>query len=263
MTPFMMLIWTDTPQAATGFAFAMVFAFWSLYYVASNLQNPFDGDSNDLNGKKLNDEFSAQLIAIFRDPKRQITRNRTFKQALPYSLSQMRRRQSFSQLSSSFNSAVSQLKTDSECFDDVENQPIDGNGIHEAADGAPSHHDTATEHQMHSSDSSPLGHAGLVVHVRSTERLAVSSDAAEELAEGSIPLPCMVPPSPTFGLPIQTNPDSRHLSPNMPVLLHGSITNSKSKVWSASSHSSPRSAHSSRSKVDDWKAHEAEGGEGP
>merc|ERR1711971_1123777 len=76
MTPCMMLIWTDTHQAATGFAFALVFAFWSLFYVAEELQNPFDSDSNDLNGRKLTDEFNAQLIAIFRDPARRISCSR-------------------------------------------------------------------------------------------------------------------------------------------------------------------------------------------
>jgi len=148
MTPCMMLIWTETPQAAAGFAFALVFAMWSLFNVADELQNPLNSDVNDLDGRKLTGEFNAQLITMFSDPERCITSCKSSRrplQSLKSPVNPLQRSNTFVAISSemsrfsrrpsnnglSLNSAVSQLSRGCS-LDEAEHQ--DNYGPHEADD---------------------------------------------------------------------------------------------------------------------------------
>jgi len=64
MTPFFVSNWTKEVPVAGLFAFCPTFAMWLLHGVAEELDNPFDGDSTDLDSDKLMEDFNARLCAL-------------------------------------------------------------------------------------------------------------------------------------------------------------------------------------------------------
>jgi hypothetical protein len=64
LTPFAMILWTENIFAASFFSFIICFAFWSLHYIAEELDNPFNNPEVDFDAKYLYDSFNSRLLAL-------------------------------------------------------------------------------------------------------------------------------------------------------------------------------------------------------
>merc|ERR1719191_2666470 len=65
-TPFQIAIWTVGPASATGLTFIMMFIMWSLYGMASELDNPFGDDDVDLDRHVMQQEFNKRLLHLLQ-----------------------------------------------------------------------------------------------------------------------------------------------------------------------------------------------------
>jgi len=61
ITPFLVSQWVSSPLWASIFSFIQVFVFWSLRYIALEIENPFGQDANDINASEMQTEFNVQL----------------------------------------------------------------------------------------------------------------------------------------------------------------------------------------------------------
>lgn len=69
--PFVAAKWVQTPEWAFVFTFIQVFILWSLNFIAIEIENPFGIDSNDLNGRHLQDEMNTSLqLLVSADARR-------------------------------------------------------------------------------------------------------------------------------------------------------------------------------------------------
>lgn len=64
ITPFAMATWISRPWWAFILCFTQVFIFWCLNYTATELQNPFGTDPNDIDAAMLQKDMNEQLTMI-------------------------------------------------------------------------------------------------------------------------------------------------------------------------------------------------------
>lgn len=61
ITPMMICTWTSNASMAALFSFLIVFIFWGLYGIATELENPFGDDPNDLDALEVMRHFNEKL----------------------------------------------------------------------------------------------------------------------------------------------------------------------------------------------------------
>jgi len=66
LSPFLMCVWTTSPLWTGLLTFVQVAFFWSLNSIASELENPFGEDDNDLNARDMQRIFNRQLLLLLR-----------------------------------------------------------------------------------------------------------------------------------------------------------------------------------------------------
>eukprot|EP00450_Noctiluca_scintillans_P026643 CAMPEP_0194535150 /NCGR_PEP_ID=MMETSP0253-20130528/73602_1 /TAXON_ID=2966 /ORGANISM="Noctiluca scintillans" /LENGTH=516 /DNA_ID=CAMNT_0039380889 /DNA_START=25 /DNA_END=1575 /DNA_ORIENTATION=+ len=72
ITPVVVCSWTENIVWACLFTFVLVFAFWSLHFLAGELENPFDSELNDLNMNEIQRELNQHLLALASDTSRTV-----------------------------------------------------------------------------------------------------------------------------------------------------------------------------------------------
>lgn len=72
VTPVVVCSWTDRLEWVCIFNFILVFAFWSLHFLAVELENPFDSELNDLNMCEIQRELNQHLLALACDTSRTV-----------------------------------------------------------------------------------------------------------------------------------------------------------------------------------------------
>lgn len=72
ITPVVVCSWTNNITWACLFTFVLVFAFWSLHFLAGELENPFDSELNDLNMTDIQRELNQHLLALAADTSRTV-----------------------------------------------------------------------------------------------------------------------------------------------------------------------------------------------
>jgi len=72
ITPVAVCSWTNNITWACLFTFVLVFAFWSLHFLAGELENPFDSELNDLNMNEIQRELNQHLLALASDTSRTV-----------------------------------------------------------------------------------------------------------------------------------------------------------------------------------------------
>lgn len=68
ITPIMICTWTIQPILSGLFSFLVVLTFWSLYAIATELENPFGDDPNDLDAVEMQRSMNAKLLMFLVDP---------------------------------------------------------------------------------------------------------------------------------------------------------------------------------------------------
>jgi len=66
-TPFMLGSWSDSAIGAGVFTCVQVFVIWALHGIARELDNPFQRDSNDLDGEMMQKEMNLRLVALLQN----------------------------------------------------------------------------------------------------------------------------------------------------------------------------------------------------
>jgi len=66
LSPFLMCIWIVSPLWTGVLTFVQVAFFWSLNSIATELENPFGEDTNDLPAQAFQREFNNQLLLLLR-----------------------------------------------------------------------------------------------------------------------------------------------------------------------------------------------------
>mmetsp|Transcript_55357 Transcript_55357/g.161574 ORF Transcript_55357/g.161574 Transcript_55357/m.161574 type:complete len:403 (+) Transcript_55357:126-1334(+) len=64
ITPLMMCTWTENAGMAALFSFLIIFIFWGLYAIATELENPFGDDPNDLDAVEVQRDLNAKLLLL-------------------------------------------------------------------------------------------------------------------------------------------------------------------------------------------------------
>lgn len=72
VTPVVVCSWTDRLEWVCIFNSILVFAFWSLHFLAVELENPFDSELNDLNMCEIQRELNQHLLALACDTSRTV-----------------------------------------------------------------------------------------------------------------------------------------------------------------------------------------------
>lgn len=70
LTPVMLCTWTKNAIVASSFAFIQVFILWGLHAIATELENPFGADANDLNVADMQRDMNHRLLMLL-DPSSQ------------------------------------------------------------------------------------------------------------------------------------------------------------------------------------------------
>lgn len=63
LTPIVFMGWLKFPPTAV-FVFLLIFILWSLHLIAAELENPFDGEENDLDVRGMQEDLNARLVTI-------------------------------------------------------------------------------------------------------------------------------------------------------------------------------------------------------
>ena len=66
-TPFAMLSWTHSYVWLATFTFMLVFMLWSLHFLSSELENPFESDVNDLDMRTMQKQLNQSLVTLLTD----------------------------------------------------------------------------------------------------------------------------------------------------------------------------------------------------
>eukprot|EP00403_Amphidinium_massartii_P005378 CAMPEP_0178382434 /NCGR_PEP_ID=MMETSP0689_2-20121128/6490_1 /TAXON_ID=160604 /ORGANISM="Amphidinium massartii, Strain CS-259" /LENGTH=665 /DNA_ID=CAMNT_0020002635 /DNA_START=33 /DNA_END=2030 /DNA_ORIENTATION=+ len=64
VVPFVTSAWVARPVWAAIFAFVQVFILWALNFIATEIENPFGQDPNDISGQQMQDEMNKQLLLL-------------------------------------------------------------------------------------------------------------------------------------------------------------------------------------------------------
>mmetsp|Transcript_23361 Transcript_23361/g.53869 ORF Transcript_23361/g.53869 Transcript_23361/m.53869 type:complete len:645 (+) Transcript_23361:102-2036(+) len=64
VVPFVTSAWVMKPYWAGIFAFVQVFILWALNFIATEIENPFGQDPNDISGCQMQDEMNKQLLLL-------------------------------------------------------------------------------------------------------------------------------------------------------------------------------------------------------
>merc|ERR1719433_1021217 len=59
--------WTDSPVWTGLLVFAQVFIFWSLMAIATELENPFGVDANDLPAQRAQQSMNERLVLLLSE----------------------------------------------------------------------------------------------------------------------------------------------------------------------------------------------------
>lgn len=65
-TPVLMCVWVESPLWAGILCFIQVMFYWSLNSIATELENPFGEDANDLPAKEIQQDFNKRLLLLIR-----------------------------------------------------------------------------------------------------------------------------------------------------------------------------------------------------
>lgn len=65
-TPVLMCVWVESPFWAGILCFIQVMFYWSLNSIATELENPFGEDDNDLPAKEIQQDFNKRLLLLIR-----------------------------------------------------------------------------------------------------------------------------------------------------------------------------------------------------
>mmetsp|Transcript_36054 Transcript_36054/g.100022 ORF Transcript_36054/g.100022 Transcript_36054/m.100022 type:complete len:402 (-) Transcript_36054:42-1247(-) len=65
ITPVMVCTWTANVFLSALFSFLVVFIFWGLYAIATELENPFGDDPNDLDAVEVQHGMNEKLLMLF------------------------------------------------------------------------------------------------------------------------------------------------------------------------------------------------------
>mmetsp|Transcript_46008 Transcript_46008/g.144141 ORF Transcript_46008/g.144141 Transcript_46008/m.144141 type:complete len:571 (+) Transcript_46008:96-1808(+) len=65
-TPMLMCAWVDSAMWAGILCFIQVMFYWSLNSIATELENPFGEDANDLPAKEIQQDFNKRLLLLIR-----------------------------------------------------------------------------------------------------------------------------------------------------------------------------------------------------
>mmetsp|Transcript_116634 Transcript_116634/g.341385 ORF Transcript_116634/g.341385 Transcript_116634/m.341385 type:complete len:596 (+) Transcript_116634:89-1876(+) len=65
-TPVLMCAWVESPLWAGILCFIQVLFYWSLNSIATELENPFGEDANDLPAKEIQQDFNKRLLLLIR-----------------------------------------------------------------------------------------------------------------------------------------------------------------------------------------------------
>eukprot|EP00931_Biecheleriopsis_adriatica_P055563 TRINITY_DN32888_c0_g1_i1.p1 TRINITY_DN32888_c0_g1~~TRINITY_DN32888_c0_g1_i1.p1 ORF type:complete len:375 (+),score=89.91 TRINITY_DN32888_c0_g1_i1:82-1206(+) len=66
ISPLVTCMWVDTIYACAGFSFVQCFPLFALNYIATDIENPFGHDQNDLDGYGMHNEFNQQLLMLLQ-----------------------------------------------------------------------------------------------------------------------------------------------------------------------------------------------------
>eukprot|EP00418_Pyrodinium_bahamense_P066205 CAMPEP_0179100504 /NCGR_PEP_ID=MMETSP0796-20121207/46421_1 /TAXON_ID=73915 /ORGANISM="Pyrodinium bahamense, Strain pbaha01" /LENGTH=476 /DNA_ID=CAMNT_0020798331 /DNA_START=26 /DNA_END=1454 /DNA_ORIENTATION=- len=66
LIPFLMCVWVSSPIWTGILTFVQVAFFWSLNSIATELENPFGEDTNDLPAQAMQREFNQELLLLLR-----------------------------------------------------------------------------------------------------------------------------------------------------------------------------------------------------
>mmetsp|Transcript_13098 Transcript_13098/g.41857 ORF Transcript_13098/g.41857 Transcript_13098/m.41857 type:complete len:591 (-) Transcript_13098:375-2147(-) len=71
-TPLVVAQWVSTPWWGAVFSFIIVFIYWSLNSIATELENPFGSDANDIDAEGLQKDLNRHLLLML-EPEAQMT----------------------------------------------------------------------------------------------------------------------------------------------------------------------------------------------
>lgn len=64
IVPFVTAVWVPAAWWAAIFCFIQVFIFWTLNFIAVEIENPFGMDDNDIDGKHMQQDMNRQLVLL-------------------------------------------------------------------------------------------------------------------------------------------------------------------------------------------------------